>query len=138
MSDQDIRLMIAVECVGFVSDTVRQKYPSVLMRLRYPARGNFFAVVGDSQMGDHVALLGRLLARTGLRVEVLAAPRFVSGVDFSDHWSYRQNNFPAVMVTDTAFYRNTNYHRKGDLPNTLNYEAMSRLTNALVSAVLEL
>ncbi len=59
--------------------------------------------------------------------------RFCTGL--SDHWSYWQHNFPAVMATDTALYRNPNYHRPGDLPDTLDYPRLAGVTRRLTAAV---
>ena len=61
--------------------------------------------------------------------ESLAAPNIVTGVDFSDHRNYWIFNYPAVMITDTAFYRNHNYHTASDTPETLNYNKMAEVVN---------
>jgi hypothetical protein len=64
--------------------------------------------------------------RRGSRIpcRTLAAPASVTGVDFSDHRSYWAHGFEALMITDTAFFRNPNYHRAGDTPETLDYARM--------------
>jgi hypothetical protein len=71
-------------------------------------------------------------------VESISTISLVPGVDFSDHDSFWQEGFPAVMITDTAFYRNTHYHGPEDTPETLNYEAFAEVVLGLYQAVVEL
>ena len=66
------------------------------------------------------------------------APGSVPGIDFSDHRNYWKEGFPAVMITDTAFFRNTNYHQKTDTPETLDYQRMGEVVQELYWAVLGL
>jgi hypothetical protein len=66
-----------------------------------------------------------------LPVYSINAPQSVIGVDLSDHWSFWQFGFPAVMVTDTAFFRNPNYHRSTDTPETLDYLRMAHTVDGL-------
>ena len=73
-----------------------------------------------------------------LPVYSINAPAFVPGVDFSDQWSFWQFGFPAVMVTDTAYLRNPNYHRPTDTPETLDYRFMAEVVIGLELAVAEL
>jgi Iap family predicted aminopeptidase len=58
--------------------------------------------------------------------------------DLSDHVSYREAGFPAVMITDTAFFRNPNYHQETDTPDTLDYERMAEVVNGVYRAVRDL
>jgi Zn-dependent M28 family amino/carboxypeptidase len=64
------------------------------------------------------------------------APRFVPGVDFSDHRNYWQAGYHAVMVTDTAFYRNPHYHTLQDTADRLDYERMTIVVQGVYAAVL--
>ncbi len=59
------------------------------------------------------------------------APGFVEGVDLSDHWSYHQFGYPALMVTDTAPFRNPYYHADNDLPDTVDYQSLTHITLGL-------
>ncbi len=63
--------------------------------------------------------------------EGLTAPAWIRGSDYSDHQSFEKEGYPALMVTDTAFLRNANYHQPGDTPDTLDYERMARLVLSL-------
>jgi hypothetical protein len=66
------------------------------------------------------------------------APRSTPGIDFSDHLNYWAFGYPAVMLTDTAFDRNPNYHATGDTPDTLEYQRMAKLVHQIDSAVMYL
>jgi hypothetical protein len=49
----------------------------------------------------------------------------------SDHWSFWEQNYPAVMVTDTAFFRYPHYHEPTDTPDRLNYPRMAEVVTGL-------
>jgi Zn-dependent M28 family amino/carboxypeptidase len=131
-----VRLMISVEMVGAFSDEPgSQSYPP-LLGLFYPSKGNFVAVVGKWGQGAAIDEVASAL-RTGseLPVETLSAPAFVTGVDFSDHRSFWEHGYKAVMVTDTSFYRNPRYHTVDDRPETLDYPRMAEVVKGLHCAV---
>ena len=73
-----------------------------------------------------------------LPVYSVNAPSFVPGVDFSDQWSFWRFGYPAVMVTDTAFYRYAHYHTAGDTPDKVDYERTARVVAGLASVVADL
>ena len=87
----------------------------------YPDRGDFIAVVGRMQDISAVRQVkAALLSSKELSVYSINAPDFIPGIDFSDHLNYWQQDIPAVMITDTAFYRNKQYHQPGDTADRLN------------------
>jgi hypothetical protein len=63
--------------------------------------------------------------------EGIAAPRAVPGVEWSDQWAFWEQGWPAVMVTDTAQYRNPHYHSATDTPDTLDYDRLARVVHGL-------
>jgi len=132
-SGREVRLMIALEMIGFFRDSPgSQSLPVAALKPLYPDRGNFIAVVGrfgDFSAMRHVKALFR--GATDLPVETINAPKYVTGVDFSDHASYWHFDLPAVMVTDTAFFRNHNYHAAGDTPESLDYARMAKVVSAV-------
>ncbi|WNG33482.1 M28 family peptidase [Archangium violaceum] len=135
--DVKVRAMISVESIGYFSDAPdSQRYPVAALKLRYPSEGNFIAVVGR---GDEKALIDTvhqaLRAVNDLPSESLAAPRGLEGVDFSDHASFWDEGYPAVMVTDTALFRNPHYHTPQDTWDTLDYARMARVVQGLQCAV---
>jgi Zn-dependent M28 family amino/carboxypeptidase len=135
-----LRGMIALEMIGYFSDAPdSQRYPISSLSWIYPSRGNFIGVVGNfasTMLGRKVASAMR--AATPLGVEVLAAPASLTGVDFSDHASYWDAGYHAVMITDTAFFRNPHYHTATDTPDRLDYARMAQVVQGLRAAVLAL
>lgn len=131
----DIRAMLSVESVGFYSQSAgSQQLPTPLLSPFLPNTGHFLAFVGNWR--------ARPLVRRGIAAfrescqfpsEGITAPEWVSGIGFSDHWSFWQVGYPAFMVTDTALFRNQHYHRPTDLPDTLDYNAMARVTTGLIA-----
>jgi len=128
--------MISLEMVGYYrSEAGSQHYPLPLMNWFYPERGDYIAVAGDFGSRRLVSKIKNGLEEAGtLPVESTALP-FVPGVGLSDNWAFWQEGFSAVMVTDTAFYRNPNYHEPSDLPPTLDYQRMAALTEALAQTL---
>jgi len=124
-----VSMMIALEMIGYFTDEPgTQNYPVNFMKLFYPATGNFLAVVGKTGEGEISKKIKKSFgAVSGLPVCSINAPAFLPGIDFSDHLNYWRYGFPAVMLTDTAFYRNKNYHTADDLPATLDYTRMSEV-----------
>jgi Zn-dependent M28 family amino/carboxypeptidase len=135
-----VRAMIALEMIGYFSDQPgSQSFPTPLLKPFYPSRGNFITVVGKLGQGPLIRRVRRSMRRgSPLPVRTIQAPVAIPGVDFSDHASYWAAGFPAVMVTDTAFYRNPNYHTARDTPDTLDYPRMAMVVEGVRAAVLAL
>lgn len=124
--------VLSFETLGYFSDTAgSQTYPPPL-GFFYPDRGNFIAFVGNR---PSAGLLRRCLSlfrsTTAFPSEGIAAPEAVPGVGWSDHWSYWQSGYEAIMVTDTAPYRYPAYHSRDDLPERIDYERTARVTVGL-------
>lgn len=132
-----VRAMISIEMIGCFSDVPdSQDFPSAVLKLFYPSVGNFVAVVGRLGEGSVTRRIKQAMrAATPLAVESINAPRFIPGIDLSDHLNYWEHDDPAVMVTDTAFYRNPRYHRAEDTPDTLDYRRMAQVVAGLEAAV---
>lgn len=129
--------MVSLEMLGYYSDNKgSQLYPLSLFRLFYPDRGNFIAFVGNlSSRSFTKRFVKAFRSVSNFPAESLNAPSLIPGVDFSDHRSFWRFGYPALMMTDTAFYRNPNYHCPGDLPSTLDYDRMEELTRGLYEAM---
>ena len=136
---REVRLMLSLEMIGFYRDEPKsQSYPLAPLKLLYPDEGNFIAIVapfGDFGATRRVKALFR--GATDLRAVSINAPSFVTGVDFSDHASYWRFDMPAMMITDTSFLRNPNYHGSGDTPETLDYARMAKVMRAVHAVAME-
>ena len=131
--------MFSLETIGYFSDAPKsQQYPS-LLHLIYPPTANFIAFVSN--------LKSRALLRRSVRAfrkacdvpaESGALPEFIAGVSWSDQWSFWQCGYPAVMVTDTALFRNPHYHTATDRPETLDYGRLAKVVDGLTAMVRQL
>jgi hypothetical protein len=132
-----VRAMISLEMIGYFSDAPgSQQIPFAVLRPFYPSEGNFIAVVGDLASASLVRRVKKaMLSASELPVKSINAPVLVPGIDWSDHRSYWQQDFPAVMVTDTAMSRNTAYHTGEDTPDRLDYRRMALVVNGVFAAV---
>ena len=105
----------------------------------YPSTGNFIGVVG--RLGDW-SLIRRTKATmrnaSPLPVYSINAPGFVPGVAFSDQLNYWHAGYDAAMITDSAFYRNHNYHTAQDTPEKLDYKRMAMVVEGVYAAVTDL
>jgi hypothetical protein len=134
-----VSAMISLETIGFYSDDVgSQKYPPVLS-LFYPKRGNFIAFVGNTH--------SRRLVRESIREfrestrfpsEGIAAPASWLGIGWSDQWSFWQEGYPALMVTDTAPFRYPYYHTPEDTVDKVNFDRAARVVEGIRKLVEEL
>lgn len=129
--------MISLEMLGYYCDHKGcQFYPASIFRWFYPDRGNFIAFVGNISSKPFTGRLKNAFrSMSSLPVESLNAFSIIPGVGFSDHHSFWKFGYPAFMITDTAFYRNPNYHGPGDSAETLDYERMAELVNGLYRAL---
>lgn len=134
-----VKAMICLEMIGYFSDKENsQTYPASGMGAIYPDKGDFIAIVGN---WDSVKLARDIQKsmRPFLPTVRLNLPQ-VKGMclDFSDHRNFWAKDMAAVMVTDTSFFRNPNYHQRSDLPETLDYRRMAQVVRGVHQAVLHL
>jgi Zn-dependent M28 family amino/carboxypeptidase len=134
-----VRAMVSLEMLGYYRDAPgSQSYPPPL-GLFYPDRADFIAFVGDLGVYGFVRkAIGAFRRHACFPSEGLAAPSLIPGVSWSDHWSFRKHGIPAIMVTDTAFYRYPHYHLPGDTPEKLDYARMARVTTGLAAMLKDL
>lgn len=135
-----VKAMFNLEMIGYFSDAPgSQQLRAGILSAFYPSTGNFIGVVG--QLGDW-SLVRRTKAAmrraAPLPVYSINAPSFVAGVDFSDQLNYWNAGYNAVMITDTAFYRNRNYHTAQDTAEKLDYKRMAMVVEGVYAAVAEL
>lgn len=127
-----VRGMLCLEMIGYYTrEPNSQKYPIGMMAALYPSVGDFIAVVGNLGSSQLVNELTAHFRQTSLKVERLIAPALVPGIDFSDNRNFWKFGYPAVMITDTAFYRNPHYHMPTDTIETLDFEHMSDVVKAV-------
>jgi hypothetical protein len=99
-----------------------------------PTVGNYIAVVGDEQSASFLARFDDAFSMHPIPTLPLVMPE----MRFSDHLCYWDEGYPAIMLTDTALFRNPNYHKHTDTVETLDFQAMASITENLVSAIQKL
>jgi Zn-dependent M28 family amino/carboxypeptidase len=133
---EGIVAMLSLETVGYFSSAPGSQRHPVPAGLFYPDRGSFIAFIGNPASR---ALLHRSIESfrrvAKLPSEGIAAPSLMPSAGWSDHGSFWIHDYPALMVTDTAPFRNPEYHRRGDVPETLDYAAMAELVDGLEAVV---
>jgi hypothetical protein len=134
--------MICLESLGyFTNEPNSQELPTItgmpdstlsLIRSRgiEPTVGNFLVLCGDDQSE---AFLDRFDALFSPGLAMPAVPLVMPEMRLSDHLCYWDEGFPAIMVTDTALFRNPNYHKHTDTVETLDFQAMASITRQLVA-----
>ncbi|MEM9025135.1 MAG: M28 family peptidase, partial [Bacteroidota bacterium] len=106
------------------------------LKVAYPSRGNFIAVVGKLGQGNWVRHVKKhMKAASDLPVHSINAPASIPGIDFSDHLNYWNEGYRALMITNTSFYRNKNYHQASDTPETLDYGRMGEVVKGVYWAM---
>ena len=132
-----IKGMVCLEMVGYKNISPdSQKIPFPLSFRNYPRTGDFIAFLANMAS---TSILKQLISLTEYKntvpYEQLVVPgkgRMLPISRLSDHIAFWDNGYPAVMVTDTAFLRNPNYHDYGDKPETLDYHFMAQLVQTLI------
>ena len=136
----DVELMICLEMIGYFRDAPgSQTYPLRWLKHLYSSRGDFIAIVGRlSEISAVRTIKSAFSATVDLPTRSLNFLPIVPGMGLSDHSSYWARDINAVMITDTAFQRNPNYHTLDDTPDTLDYSRMANVVTGTFAALLAL
>ncbi|HEY6368228.1 MAG TPA: M28 family peptidase [Candidatus Binatia bacterium] len=134
--------MVSLEMVGYTDTRPgSQKYP-IGLRAFYPDQGDFIGVIGNWNSTSLLRRFARQMRQVrGLPVETLSVPGnggLIPAVRLSDHSSFWDAGYPALMVTDTSFFRNPHYHGSTDTLETLNLDFMAKICEGVIRAVLML
>lgn len=131
--------MLSLETMGYFSSAAgSQKYPWPLNQF-YPTQGDFIAFVATTpDLGLARQVVRSFRSHAAFPSEGIAAPRFIPGVDYSDHAAYIDAGYPALMVTDTAPYRYPHYHTREDTPDKVDYDRLARVVQGLEGVVRDL
>jgi hypothetical protein len=132
-----VRAMFSLEMIGYFSDKpYSQEYPLGIMKFFYPTKANYIAVIGKTGQGKTTRKVKRMMNENSeVRTISLNAPASIPGIDFSDHLNYWKYGYVAVMITDTSFYRNANYHEPTDTIDTLDVDKMAEVIRGAFAAI---
>lgn len=136
---EQIKAMISLETIGFYTDQAASQHYPFPFNYFYPDTGNFLGFVGNLSSWPLVRrAIGAFRASTAFPSEGVAAPSWIRGVGWSDHASFWNAGYPAIMITDTAFFRYQHYHEATDTAEKLDYRGLARVTRGLVDVAVEL
>ncbi len=135
-----VRGMVSLEMLGYYDERPgSQHYPVGALKAIYGSRGNFITCVRRFGGGAFARQFAhRFEAAATLPVKHFTGPAALPGVDFSDHLNYWAFGFPALMITDTSFFRNANYHEASDTMDTLDFARIAQVTDAVLQAALKM
>jgi len=135
----DVIGMINYEMIGYFTDEHdSQEYPIDAMKFMYPTTGNFIAIASNE---DSIGFLNKLDFENvdqKINAHKITLPNELSYITASDNINYWNFGFEAVMVTDTAYFRNKNYHTVYDTIETIDLEKMQHSVNLVVDSVVNL
>jgi Zn-dependent M28 family amino/carboxypeptidase len=136
---EPVSAMISLETIGYFSDAPgSQQYPQPFDAV-FSDRGNFVAFVGMPGSRSLVAeVMKSFRAHTDFPSIGGVAPGFIPGISWSDHESFAEYGFQAMMITDTAVFRYPHYHKPTDTPDRLDCERLARVTKGVERVVREM
>jgi Zn-dependent M28 family amino/carboxypeptidase len=131
--------MLSIESIGYYDSAPgSQRYPFPL-NLVYPDVGDFIGFVSNLKSGPLVRrAIATFRSAASFPSQGAAVPSWVPGVWWSDHWSFWRQGYLAIMITDTAPFRNPFYHTAHDTPDKLDYGRMARVVDGLEAVVADL
>jgi Zn-dependent M28 family amino/carboxypeptidase len=129
--------MLSLETMGYYTDAPgSQQYPVETMRGVYPDIGNFIGFVSNEESRELLKAAARAFeSRARTPVQAAAMPADLPGAGWSDHWSFWQAGYSALMVTDTAPWRYPWYHTPQDTPDKIDFEKFADVVNGLEAVV---
>jgi hypothetical protein len=137
--EENIIAMLSLETMGYYSEAPdSQNYPFPF-GLFYPHTANFIGFVGNIGSRDLVRqALAAFRSYAQFPSEGTAAPGWLTGIGWSDHWSFWREGYRAIMITDTALFRYGPYHTDYDTPEKIDYDRLARVTDGVAKVVAEL
>lgn len=135
-----VKGMVSLEMIGYFSDKENsQDYPIGIMKWIYGDKGNFITIVQKSFCGEFAKEYKRLsFEHNSIPTKSFRTPWFLGGANLSDHQNYWKFGYSAIMVTNTAFFRNHNYHSNLDQLDALNIPKMGLVIDGVFRTLLSL
>ena len=137
--NENLVAVLSLETIGYYrTEPGSQQYPFPF-GIFYPSHGDFIAVVGNVGSRQLVyRVVDSFRRHAQMPSEGGAVPGEIDGVGWSDHWSFWQEGYAAVMITDTAPFRYPYYHAPEDTPDKLDFDGMARVIDGVAHVVEEL
>jgi len=135
--------VFVLESVGYTDNAEGSQFVPFFVRIPVPRKGNFLGIIANRRSQDimksfHEASNECVPELTVVPYKVPLSGRIVPESRFSDHTSFWNNGYPALMLTDTAMFRNPHYHTHRDTQETLDFSFMNNVTKAVISVIVKL
>jgi hypothetical protein len=136
-ANTDVAGMISLEMLGYFSDEENsQQYPLGMLKWIYGDKGNFITIVQKSFGGGFAKKFRKLAFRNNsIATKSFRVPSFFGGIDLSDHRNYWKFGYSAIMISNTSFYRNHNYHTQNDKLATLDLSRMALVIDGVYRTI---
>jgi hypothetical protein len=139
LSKQKINVlgMVCLEMIGYFRDEPHsQKYPISSLSMIYGNKGDYITLVRKAASGRFAHQFSdKFIDAKTIKTKEFVGFSWVQGIDYSDHLNYWKFGYSALMITDTSFFRNPNYHQPTDTMETLDLNRMSQVIDAVFSAL---
>ena len=138
-ANEKIVAMLSLETMGYFSDAKNSQHYPWPFSMFFPSEGNFIAFVADTNSRELVRdVVGTFRANAKIPSEGVSVPASIQGISWSDHDPYWRYGYMGLMVTDTAPFRNSNYHHATDLPDTMDFTGLAHVALGLRHVVAKL
>lgn len=128
--------MVSLDSVGCFTDEPGSQGGPFPLSIVYPKQGNFLLVAGDLKARDFVKSTVTTLRTAGnFPTQGLTVPSFLPWFDVSDHVAFRDQGWPAIVITDTGPNRNKVHGLPEDTADRLNYDRMAKALIAIEKVV---
>jgi hypothetical protein len=136
----DVFGMVSLEMIGYFRDEEgSQDYPIKGMSLFYGNKGDYITLVDKLGSSPFAKIFSKQFKSLQLiKTKTFAGPKMLAGIDFSDHLNYWKFEIGALMITDTSFFRNKNYHQSTDTMQTLDLKRMGKVIDAVYETLVSL
>ena len=135
----DVIGMINYEMIGYFTNKPNsQDYPIPQMKAIYPTTGNFIANISNENSEAFLKRLNFDNIKKEIDSYDIVLPDMFTNITASDHLNYWQMGYDAVMITDTAHFRNSNYHTITDTLETIDFTKMQYVIDMMVNGIKEL
>ena len=136
----DVYGMVCLEMIGYFDDAKNsQNYPLGFLKFIYGNKANYITLVNQFSKGKFARKFSNIFKKANtIRAKKFIGPKSMEGIDFSDHMNYWNFGYSAVMLTDTSFYRNKNYHEKTDTMETLNIPKIAQVIDGVFQTIINM
>jgi aminopeptidase YwaD len=135
--------VLILESVGYTDDGEGSQIVPLFVRVPVSKKGNFLGIIANSRSENIMDDFHRISREhvpelITVPYKVPLSGRFIPETRFSDHASFWDAGYPALMLTDTAMFRNPHYHTHHDRFETLDFTFITNVTKAVISVILKI